>query len=137
MSAPQPISLKSNGNEPAQSAIHLLQRDLDSGLFKALSEPTRQRIVSVLLQHGRLSIMQIKAYFPQDRSVVSRHLKFLRECGLVVCTQEGRYSYYELSGSEIMRKLQSILGHMQVLMRNYYPEQWASFEKQQSEQIAA
>ncbi|UXY14162.1 metalloregulator ArsR/SmtB family transcription factor [Chitiniphilus purpureus] len=118
------------GPEPVNETLTLLQADLESGLFKALSEPTRQRIVSILLQHGRLSIMQIKAFFPQDRSVVSRHLKFLRETGVVNCTQQGRYAYYELNSFEVMGKLQGIVERLGRVLQAHYPAQWEEFEKQ-------
>ncbi|WP_079436250.1 metalloregulator ArsR/SmtB family transcription factor [Zoogloea sp. LCSB751] len=109
-------------------AIASLQDDLDAGLFKALSDPTRLRIVSILVQYGRLSIADITVHCPQDRSVVSRHLKHLREQGIVTHLKDGRFSYYELDGFEIMRRLQRILEQMRVLMRFCYPEAMRAFE---------
>ncbi|WP_255991041.1 ArsR/SmtB family transcription factor [Chitinolyticbacter albus] len=118
--------------EAVTGAIATLCDDLESGLFKALSEPTRQRIVSILLQHGRLNVLQIKEYCPQDRSVISRHLKFLRESGVVVHMQEGRYAYYELNGFGIIITLRRILEQMQVVMASCCPIAWAEFEARQS-----
>ncbi|WP_148715574.1 ArsR/SmtB family transcription factor [Chitinolyticbacter meiyuanensis] len=118
--------------DEANGAMAVLLQDLDSGLFKALSEPTRQRIVSILLQHGRLNVLQIKEFCPQDRSVISRHLKFLRESGVVIHMQEGRYAYYELNGFGIIVTLRRILEQMQVLMASLHPNAWAEFEAKRS-----
>ncbi|RTL33698.1 MAG: ArsR family transcriptional regulator [Rhodocyclaceae bacterium] len=124
-------------DERVSEAVASLQDDLDAGLFKALSDPTRLRIVSILVKHGRLSIAEITAHCPQDRSVVSRHLKHLREQGIVTHLKDGRFSYYELDGFEIMRRLQRILEQMSVLMRSCYPDAMRAFEAESASRCVA
>jgi ArsR family transcriptional regulator, arsenate/arsenite/antimonite-responsive transcriptional repressor len=70
-------------------------RELDT-LFKALADPTRLRIVGLLLTgevcvchiHDSLKILQPKA---------SRHLAYLRRAGIVETRRDGLWIYYRLS----------------------------------------
>jgi DNA-binding transcriptional ArsR family regulator len=48
---------------------------LDSKFFKSLGEPVRVEIIRFLLLNGRADIATIAENMPQDRSVISRHLK--------------------------------------------------------------
>lgn len=52
-------------------------------IFKALADPTRQRLLRVLLAR-ELSVSELVEVLDQPQSTVSRHLKVLRESGLVV-----------------------------------------------------
>ena len=61
----------------------------------ALADPTRQRIVE-LLSEGERSAGQIAAEFPTSRPGVSRHLRVLREHGLVRARGEGQRRMYSL-----------------------------------------
>jgi DNA-binding transcriptional ArsR family regulator len=63
--------------------------------FAALVDPTRQRIVE-LLAEGECSAGQIAAEFPTSRPGVSRHLRVLRENGLVRARGEGQRRIYSL-----------------------------------------
>lgn len=51
-------------------------------LFKAMSDPTRQRLVRVLSTH-ELSVSELVEVLGQPQSTISRHLKVLRESGLL------------------------------------------------------
>jgi DNA-binding transcriptional ArsR family regulator len=61
----------------------------------ALSDPTRRRIVE-LLAEGELSAGEIASRFPTTRPGVSRHLRVLREHGLVRARAEGQRRLYSL-----------------------------------------
>jgi len=52
-------------------------------LFRILSEPTRIKIIRFLVTSGPSDVSTIAAAFPQDRSVISRHLKQIRDSGVV------------------------------------------------------
>jgi DNA-binding transcriptional ArsR family regulator len=60
-----------------------------------LAEPTRRRIVE-LLAEGERSAGEIAAEFPTSRPGVSRHLRVLRESGLVRARGEGQRRLYSL-----------------------------------------
>jgi DNA-binding transcriptional ArsR family regulator len=63
--------------------------------LEALAEPTRRRIVE-LLAAGDRSAGQLAAEFPTSRPGVSRHLRVLREHGLVHVREQGRSRLYSL-----------------------------------------
>ena len=63
--------------------------------FEALAEPTRRRIVE-LLADGERSAGELAASFETSRPAVSRHLRVLRESGLVRVRGDGQRRLYSL-----------------------------------------
>lgn len=72
-------------------AVQELVSLFDSSFFAALSEPVRVEILKLLIVCGRADIATISLYLPQDRSVISRHLKLMEEAGILVREKEGRH----------------------------------------------
>ena len=64
----------------------------------ALADPTRQRIVE-LLADGERSAGELAAEFRTSRPGVSRHLRVLREQGLVQARSDGRRRLYSLEAA--------------------------------------
>ena len=60
-----------------------------------LADPTRRRIVE-LLGSGERSAGELGAQFAISQPGVSRHLRVLREAGLVRCRDVGRHRMYAL-----------------------------------------
>jgi DNA-binding transcriptional ArsR family regulator len=61
----------------------------------ALSDPTRRRIVELLAERDR-DVGELVAKFPISQPAVSRHLRVLREHGLVRSRAEGQRRVYSL-----------------------------------------
>ncbi|MGY1745813.1 ArsR/SmtB family transcription factor [Blastococcus sp. SYSU D00695] len=61
----------------------------------ALADPTRRQIVA-LLAAGERAAGELARAFPVSRPAVSRHLRVLREAGLVHARVEGRRRLYAL-----------------------------------------
>ncbi|MGY1590635.1 ArsR/SmtB family transcription factor [Geodermatophilus sp. SYSU D00708] len=61
----------------------------------ALADPTRRELVALLAQ-GELAAGELAGRFPVSRPAISRHLRVLREAGLVTCREEGRRRLYTL-----------------------------------------
>ena len=61
----------------------------------ALADPIRRDLVD-LLAGGELAAGELAARFPVSRPAVSRHLRVLREAGLVRVRTEGRRRLYAL-----------------------------------------
>ena len=72
--------------------------------FEALGDPNRRAIVELLGSGGR-SVREIADALPISRPAVSRHLRLLKEAGLVVETPEGTRRIYRLDdlGVEAVR----------------------------------
>lgn len=63
--------------------------------FKALSDPTRRRVLE-LLKQGPLSAGELANQFQVSKSTMSAHFAILREAGLVVSEKHGTSVLYQL-----------------------------------------
>ena len=82
---------------------------LDARLFKALSEPTRISIINRLAERGEpCTVSQINECCPIDISVVSRHLAFLRDAGIVEAEKKGKEVYYTVKYKDLSKTLRAI-----------------------------
>ena len=66
--------------------------------FKALSDPVRREILS-MLRKGRLSAGDIASHFDMTGATVSYHLKQLKNADLIYETKEKNFIYYSLNTS--------------------------------------
>jgi DNA-binding transcriptional ArsR family regulator len=62
-------------------------------ILSALADPTRRDIIN-LLHRGPLPAGEVAARFTISRPAISRHLRVLREAGLVTVEQTGRERVY-------------------------------------------
>ena len=71
-----------------------------SDAFNAVAEPQRRRIID-LLGRGERSVNDIAAALKMRQPQVSKHLKVLREVGLVSARGEGQHRLYSLNGEAL------------------------------------
>ncbi|MDY3065304.1 MAG: autorepressor SdpR family transcription factor [Oscillospiraceae bacterium] len=69
-----------------------------AAVFRALSDPNRREILS-MLKKGRMSAGEIGAQFDMSAATVSYHLAKLKEAELVYETRDKNYIYYSLNVS--------------------------------------
>lgn len=67
-----------------------------SNTFKALSDPTRRKIIQ-LLRKGDLSAGEIAEYFAITRPSLSHHLNILKQADLVIDQRQGQNIIYSLN----------------------------------------
>ena len=72
-------------------------------IFKALSDETRLRILS-LLKEGELCVCDIAETLKMTQPNISFHLGMLREAGLIKDKKNGRWIHYSLDDSDIFRR---------------------------------
>jgi ArsR family transcriptional regulator len=66
-----------------------------AGLFKALSDPVRLRLLSLIASgEGEVCVCDLLGAFDVGQSTISHHLRVLREAGLVDCQRRGTWVYY-------------------------------------------
>ena len=69
-------------------------------IFIALADPTRCRIIE-LLQVGPSPVHRLVAEFDISRPAISRHLRVLREAGLIREEKSGRENLYALQAKRL------------------------------------
>ena len=63
-------------------------------VFQAIADPTRRQIINMLAKDS-LHLNSVAEKFDISRPAISKHIKILTECGLVVMKQQGRHRYCE------------------------------------------
>src|SRR5690606_32611398 len=73
------------------SVSYCMRRDI----FQAIADPTRRAIIALIALQA-MTPNAIAEHFETSRQAVSKHLRILTECELVVPEQKGREIYYSL-----------------------------------------
>lgn len=84
---------------------------LKAKLFRGLADPSRLAIVEAL-RSGEKTVSEVVEATGLSQPNASGHLACLKDCGLVMSRQHGRFVYYALSDSrmeEILRAAEGIL----------------------------
>ena len=68
-----------------------------SDIFKALSDPSRLRILHLLFESGELCVCDIESTLSTTQTKVSRHLAYLRRVGLIQRRKKGLWMLYSVS----------------------------------------
>jgi len=89
-----------------QTSTHL------ADLFSALSDSTRLRIISVLLD-GEMNVGDIAAQLEMTESAVSHQLRGLRQMKLVRGRKNGRQVYYTLDDDHVAKLYRLGLDHVE------------------------
>ena len=63
-------------------------------VFQAIADPTRREIIN-MIAHQSLNLNAVAENFHISRPAISKHIKILTECGLIVIKQQGRERYCE------------------------------------------
>ncbi|MES2626003.1 MAG: metalloregulator ArsR/SmtB family transcription factor [Pseudomonadota bacterium] len=58
-------------------------------VFQAIADPTRREIIGLIARQP-LNLNAVADQFNISRPAISRHMKILRECGLITIKQQGR-----------------------------------------------
>jgi DNA-binding transcriptional ArsR family regulator len=87
---------------PHRAETRRPRRVSDDDVFRALADPTRRRILS-LLRERRRSVGEIASNFRVSRPAISKHLRLLRDAGLVVDRPEGTSRVCELNAAPLQQ----------------------------------
>ena len=83
-----------------------------TGLFKVFGEPTRIKILYVLLQ-GETCVCDIAQILNMTQSAISHQLRILKENRLVKFRKEGKTVFYSLDDQHIFTILNQGLEHIE------------------------
>jgi ArsR family transcriptional regulator len=93
-------------------------------VFRALSDPIRLEIVE-FLRGGEKCVCEIIPHIGVIQPLVSRHLRILKDCGLVKDRRDGVRRLYSITDNKILETIDSLT-----------PATIASFSRRVIEQIA-
>ncbi|CAN5447059.1 metalloregulator ArsR/SmtB family transcription factor [soil metagenome] len=63
-------------------------------VFQAIADPTRREILNIIA-HQSINLNAVAENFDVSRPAISKHIKILTECGLIVIKKQGRERYCE------------------------------------------
>ncbi len=91
-------------NDPLAGCIPLAHEPMSAEqaarvapLLKALAEPARLRLLSIVLSHegGEACVCDLTPYFDLSQPTISHHLKVLHETGLLDREKRGTWVFYK------------------------------------------
>src|SRR5215470_19943667 len=83
-----------------------------AGIFVALGDPHRQRIVLMFEPGERLNVGQIVAASTLSRSAVSHHLRVLRDAGVLESEKVGKEVYFWPDAGAVRTALDSVRDYL-------------------------
>ncbi|MEO1049009.1 MAG: metalloregulator ArsR/SmtB family transcription factor [Bacteroidota bacterium] len=70
-------------------------------VFQAIADPVRRDIIE-LLSEQTLTVNAVAEQFDVTRPAISKHLKILEECGIVVITKQGRERFCSIESKSLI-----------------------------------
>jgi ArsR family transcriptional regulator, cadmium/lead-responsive transcriptional repressor len=76
---------------------------VDDDLWSAVGDPTRRRMLDLLLNEGTGTATSLSAHLPVTRQAVAKHLVVLDRVGLVHSTTAGREKHFRVDHAQLAR----------------------------------
>ncbi|MFD8894119.1 ArsR/SmtB family transcription factor [Streptomyces sp. NPDC059566] len=76
---------------------------VDDDLWSAMGDPTRRRMIDLLLADGQGTATTLSAHLPVTRQAVTKHLAVLDRVGLVRSSPSGREKRYRVDEAQLAR----------------------------------
>jgi ArsR family transcriptional regulator len=94
----------------AREPLHEDQAVELAKLFKAMADPVRLRLLSLIASHagGEACVCDLTDAFDLTGPTISHHLKVLRESGLITGERRGTWVYYRVH-PEVLARLSAVL----------------------------
>ena len=70
-------------------------------VYSAIGDPTRRALLLRLAAEGEKSVSELLEPFSISQPAISKHLRILREAGLVRSHKRGRLRLYEVEGASL------------------------------------
>jgi ArsR family transcriptional regulator len=77
-------------------------------MFKALGDPVRLRLLSMIASQAEVCVCELTDAFDVSGPTISHHLRVLREAGLVDCERRATWVYYRVR-PDALRQLSVLL----------------------------
>ncbi|EOD67593.1 ArsR/SmtB family transcription factor [Amycolatopsis vancoresmycina] len=76
---------------------------VDDDLWSAIGDPTRRRLLDLLLGDGQGTATSLSEHLPVTRQAVAKHLAVLDRAGLVHAQAEGREKQFRVDEDQLAR----------------------------------
>jgi DNA-binding transcriptional ArsR family regulator len=76
---------------------------IDDELWSAIGDPTRRRILDLLLADGASTATALSQHLPVSRQAVAKHMAVLDHAGLVNGSANGRERRYDVDQEQLAR----------------------------------
>jgi DNA-binding transcriptional ArsR family regulator len=73
----------------------------DDELWSAIGDPSRRRVLDLLVSHGDVSASWLAGRVPFSRQAVSKHLVVLEQAGLISRRRQGREVLYQIEADRL------------------------------------
>ena len=100
------------------------QNRLKAKIFNALSDPARLEIIE-FLRDGEKCVCEIIPHVNLIQPLVSRHLKILKDCGLVKDRKDGNRRLYSVTDPRIFEVVDAVTPELVDVLSNQIIEQIA------------
>lgn len=77
--------------------------ELQAEVCKAIANPKRLEIISVLKDSDELTVSQLVDALHIPKANVSQHLSIMRNKGILTCRKDGTNSYYRIAHKEVVQ----------------------------------
>ena len=98
------------------------QNKFKAKIFKALSDPVRIEILE-FLRDGEKCVCKIVPHVDLIQPVVSRHLKILKNCGMVSSRKDGNRRLYSIADLQVFEIVDSLTPEIMNLLTEKILEQ--------------
>jgi ArsR family transcriptional regulator, cadmium/lead-responsive transcriptional repressor len=78
-----------------------MKAEPDDDLWAAIADPSRRRVLDLLVHRGEASASWLAGQVPFTRQAVSKHLVVLEEAGLVGHRKQGREVLYQVHADRL------------------------------------
>jgi ArsR family transcriptional regulator, arsenate/arsenite/antimonite-responsive transcriptional repressor len=104
------VSLSACCSPLARQALSADQAVELAPLFKALADPIRLRLLSMIASHagGEACVCDLTDAFDVTGPTISHHLKVLREAGLITGDRRGTWVYYRVH-PDVLARMSTVL----------------------------
>ncbi|MBR9990952.1 MAG: helix-turn-helix transcriptional regulator [Gemmatimonadetes bacterium] len=69
-------------------------------IFKAISDETRLQIMALIFRHGEVCVCEVEEVLGITQSKASRHLRYLRDAGVLIDRRDGVTIYYGVPATQ-------------------------------------
>jgi len=83
-----------------------------AGVFTALGDEQRQRILLMFGKGDELTIKDVVDQVPLSRTAVTHHIRVLREAGVLVAEKRGKEVYLRPDPERVLEAIEALRGYI-------------------------